>query len=117
MELPEINELEAPKCYIDLMKRCWSPNPDNRPSADEIKELIKLFESDHNEEIKIQFEKAEEYRKTNLISIKDNRSTTHPQAFYTSRLLNPFTKEVSKYDDDYNTSVEVIDFTKKTETV
>uniref|UniRef100_U9SNN2 Protein kinase domain-containing protein n=1 Tax=Rhizophagus irregularis (strain DAOM 181602 / DAOM 197198 / MUCL 43194) TaxID=747089 RepID=U9SNN2_RHIID len=108
----DIYSFEAPKCYIDLMKRCWSPNPDNRPSADEIKELIKLFESDHNEEIKIQFEKAEEYRKTNLISIKDNRSTTHPQAFYTSRLLNPFTKEVSKYDDDYNTSVEVIDFTK-----
>ncbi|CAB5376958.1 unnamed protein product [Rhizophagus irregularis] len=114
---PEINELEAPKCYIDLMKRCWNPNPDNRPSANEIKELIKLFKSDHNEEIKIQFEKAEEYRKTNLISIKDNRSTTHPQAFYTSRLLNPFTKELSKCDHDYNTSVEVIDFTKKTETV
>ncbi|CAB5358250.1 unnamed protein product [Rhizophagus irregularis] len=68
-------------------------------------------------EIKIQFEKVEEYRKANLISIKDNRSTTNPQASYTSRLLNPFTKELSKCDDDYNTSVEVIDFTKKTETV
>src|SRR5207244_10972012 len=27
---PEINEPEAPKCYIDLMKRCWDSNPDNR---------------------------------------------------------------------------------------
>ncbi|RGB22161.1 kinase-like domain-containing protein, partial [Rhizophagus diaphanus] len=29
---PKINEQEAPKCYIDLMKRCWDSNPDNRPS-------------------------------------------------------------------------------------
>src|SRR5436853_4146291 len=28
---PEINELEAPKCYIDLMKKCWDSNPKNRP--------------------------------------------------------------------------------------
>ncbi|RGB29683.1 kinase-like domain-containing protein [Rhizophagus diaphanus] len=36
---PDINELEAPKCYIDLMKRCWDSNPDNRPNAIEIEEL------------------------------------------------------------------------------
>ncbi|RGB39973.1 kinase-like domain-containing protein, partial [Rhizophagus diaphanus] len=40
---PEINEPEAPKCYIDLMKRCWDSNPNNRPKATEINELIKLF--------------------------------------------------------------------------
>src|SRR5438874_2124038 len=40
---PEINEPEAPKCYIDLMKRCWSLNPDNRPKVTEILELITLF--------------------------------------------------------------------------
>ncbi|RIA85980.1 kinase-like domain-containing protein, partial [Glomus cerebriforme] len=28
---PEINESEATKDYIDLMKRCWDSNPDNRP--------------------------------------------------------------------------------------
>ncbi|CAB5208722.1 unnamed protein product [Rhizophagus irregularis] len=40
---PDINELEAPKYYIDLMKRCWDSNPDNRPNAIEIEELIGLF--------------------------------------------------------------------------
>src|SRR5205823_2472953 len=40
---PEINELEAPKCYTDLMKRCWDSNPDNRPKAIESLELIYLF--------------------------------------------------------------------------
>ncbi|CAB5363446.1 unnamed protein product [Rhizophagus irregularis] len=123
---PEINELEAPKCYIDLMKRCWDSNPDIRPSANEIEELIKLFRSNHDnvfydkstqygedKEIKKQFEEAEEYRKANFINIKNNRSTIHPQACYTSRLLNPFTKELSKCDDSYNISVEVIDFTNE----
>ncbi|RGB26850.1 kinase-like domain-containing protein [Rhizophagus diaphanus] len=38
---PEINELEAPKCYIDLMKRCWDSNPDNRPNATELNIEIK----------------------------------------------------------------------------
>jgi serine/threonine protein kinase len=109
---PEISEQEAPKCYIDLMKRCWDSNPDNRPSAIEIKELIDLFYSGRNEEIEKQFEEVEKYRKMNLLSIEEDNQSTHPQAYYTSRLLNPFTKELSKYDNNNNNSVEIIDFTK-----
>jgi len=26
---PKINEPEAPKCYIELMKKCWNSNPTN----------------------------------------------------------------------------------------
>ncbi|RIA96795.1 kinase-like domain-containing protein [Glomus cerebriforme] len=37
---PEINEQEIPKCYIDLMKRCWDSNSDNRPTIFEIFDLI-----------------------------------------------------------------------------
>ena len=37
---PEINEPEAPKCYIDLMEKCWNANPDKRPNANEIHKLI-----------------------------------------------------------------------------
>src|SRR5436853_7180472 len=29
---PEINEKEAPECYIKLMNRCWDSNPNNRPN-------------------------------------------------------------------------------------
>ncbi|EXX71432.1 hypothetical protein RirG_078480 [Rhizophagus irregularis DAOM 197198w] len=36
----------------------------------------------------------EEYRKANLSSVKNNPSTTHPQAIYTSRLLNSYTKDI-----------------------
>ncbi|POG66438.1 kinase-like domain-containing protein, partial [Rhizophagus irregularis DAOM 181602=DAOM 197198] len=28
----EINEQEAPKCYIDLMEKCLDQNPENRPN-------------------------------------------------------------------------------------
>ena len=138
---PEINEPEAPRCYIDLMKRCWDLNPDNRPKATEILELIDLFfysykydrftfkrivkikKERKHDEIEKQFKEAEEYRKSHLTLFDENkRLATHPQAIYTSRLLNPFTKDLPKNDDidskDLpkndnidNNSVEAFDFT------
>ncbi|GES81759.1 kinase-like domain-containing protein [Rhizophagus clarus] len=103
---PKINEKEAPKCYIDLMERCWNSNPNNRPNAIEVYKLIRLFQLEKNEEIKKQFEEAEEYRKANLLSVENNRSINlHPQAYYTSRLLNPFTKDLPKCD--YNSRYQL----------
>ncbi|RIA89656.1 kinase-like domain-containing protein [Glomus cerebriforme] len=96
---PEINEQEAPKCYIDLMKKCWDSNPNNRPNVIEIENYFYSYSFDLNDEIKRQFKKAEEYRKVNLTFTKNNQSATHPQAVYISRLLNPFTKRLPKYDD------------------
>ncbi|CAB4464899.1 unnamed protein product [Rhizophagus irregularis] len=64
-------------------------------------------------EIEKQIEEAEEYRKLHLTSLDENkRLVTHPQAIYTSRLLNPFTKSIPKYDNVDNNTVEIIDFTK-----
>jgi hypothetical protein len=101
---PEINEKIAPKCYIDLMKRCWNLNPVNRPNSIKIKELIDLFYNSLYQYFKIkkqqhydiegQFKETEEFRKANFLSIKNNQSVTHTQAIYTSRLLNPFTKNL-----------------------
>ncbi|GBC38080.2 kinase-like domain-containing protein [Rhizophagus irregularis DAOM 181602=DAOM 197198] len=96
---PEINEHEAPQCYIELMKKCWDTNPNNRPNATEIKE-----------EINKQIEEAQN-KKLRFSCIRSNQLTTHPKACYTSRLLNPFTKDLPKYDNINNNSVEVIDFT------
>ncbi|GBC39061.1 kinase-like domain-containing protein [Rhizophagus irregularis DAOM 181602=DAOM 197198] len=91
---PEINEQEAPKFYINLMTNCWDSDPDKRP----------------NEEIKKQIKKAEEYRRTNFL-FAGNSQSIHPQACYTSRLLNQFIKELPKHDNTCNISAEVIDFT------
>ncbi|GES83969.1 kinase-like domain-containing protein [Rhizophagus clarus] len=80
---PEINEQEVPKCYNELMKKCWDPNPKNRPNAVE----------------------SEEYRRANP---KNIQLTIHPEAYYTSRLLNPYTKDLLKWDNNST----LIDFTK-----
>jgi len=39
-ERPEIIK-NTPQCYVDLMKKCWNKNPLKRPSASEIREIIK----------------------------------------------------------------------------
>ncbi|CAB5354883.1 unnamed protein product [Rhizophagus irregularis] len=74
--------------------------------------------------IEKQFKESDEYRKANPLSIKHIQSATHPQAIYTSRLLNSFTKDLPqcdknmdssllKYDDNMNNnSIKIIDFTK-----
>ncbi|GES81057.1 kinase-like domain-containing protein [Rhizophagus clarus] len=102
---PEISENEIPKFYIDLMKKCWDSNPENRPITSEIGKLINLsvhsfryvnYRDKEIKMIKTQIEKAEEYRKTNFLYIENDQSTIHPQAYYTSRLLNPFTRDLSK---------------------
>src|SRR5204863_3418072 len=92
---PEITEKEAPKCYIDLMKKCWDPNPDNRPNARKILELITSFIGSYYSDIEIvdekeivkQFEEAYKYKIANRSDVESNQTTTHPQAIYTSRLL------------------------------
>uniref|UniRef100_U9T2I4 non-specific serine/threonine protein kinase n=1 Tax=Rhizophagus irregularis (strain DAOM 181602 / DAOM 197198 / MUCL 43194) TaxID=747089 RepID=U9T2I4_RHIID len=94
---PEINKLEIPESYINLMERCWSPNPDNRPNAIEIKDFIQLFYND--EEVKKQVKEVEKYKEPDFLSDINNQ-TIHPQAYYASRLLNPFTKDLSKDDTD-----------------
>jgi serine/threonine protein kinase len=120
---PEINDKIIPKCYTELIKKCWDSNPDNRPNSIELKEFIDLFYNSLNQkfdekeqihhEIKKQFNETQEYRKENFLSIKNNQLTTHTQAIYTSRLLNPFTEYLSKYNDNINNNtVEIIDFTK-----
>ncbi|UZO00431.1 uncharacterized protein OCT59_011565 [Rhizophagus irregularis] len=114
---PNINDQEAPECYIDLMKRCWNSNPDNRPKATEIYELFSLFydsyvpESDlylekeqQHYDIEKQFKKADEYKESNFLILEEKKQsvTHHPQAFYTSQLLNPYTKNLSKYYYNYS---------------
>ncbi|GBB97006.1 hypothetical protein RclHR1_00290004 [Rhizophagus clarus] len=102
---PKISEPEAPKC---LMKRCWDPNPDNRPTAIEIHESIKTFHKFYNSykmseskaiEIKNQFKEAESYRKSHLSSSNSSKNKQHTQVIYTSRPLNPYTKDLPIYDN------------------
>ncbi|UZO14390.1 uncharacterized protein OCT59_005849 [Rhizophagus irregularis] len=80
----------------------YSFDPDKRPSAIEIKKLVDSFPEDDydddGDEIKKQIKEAEEYRKTHFL-FTGNSQSIHPQACYTSRLLNPFTKDLSNDTD------------------
>ncbi|GBC10401.1 hypothetical protein RclHR1_00960018 [Rhizophagus clarus] len=95
---PEINESEAPKCYINLMKKWWDPNPNNRPDVTQLLGSLLSISTDSLYEAEI--EEAENYRILHLPLLKEGTSTCHPQAIYTSRLLNPFTENLPKYIDD-----------------
>ncbi|CAB4385399.1 unnamed protein product [Rhizophagus irregularis] len=70
-----------------------------------------LNDSKQPQEIRNQLEEAEEYRKANPLSIEVIQSNTHPQAIYTSRLLNSITKDFPMYDNINNITAEYIDFT------
>ncbi|GBC38007.2 kinase-like domain-containing protein [Rhizophagus irregularis DAOM 181602=DAOM 197198] len=49
-----------------------------------------IYSFDENEEF---IDKVEEYRIVNLLPAENSQLNTHSQAYYTSRLLNPFTTE------------------------
>lgn len=36
----------APKCYVDIMKKCWHQDPEERPSAEELCEIFKNWQDD-----------------------------------------------------------------------
>ncbi|GES95351.1 kinase-like domain-containing protein [Rhizophagus clarus] len=106
---------QAADIYSFGMIMCWDLNPENRPNSIEIKEVIELFYNSLDQkfknkkqhyEIENQFKETQESRKASFLLIKNNKSTTHTQAIYTSRLLNPFTK--SLFD---KSTVEITDFT------
>jgi hypothetical protein len=94
-EHPEIIE-NTPQCYVDLMKKCWNEDPLKRPSSKEVLDIIEKW-------FILPFEKnvkdIDEELKSNIIEFinapigHSNIATeSHPQASYTSRLLN-FTSE------------------------
>ncbi|CAB5384021.1 unnamed protein product [Rhizophagus irregularis] len=77
------------------MKKCWDLTPENRPNITEFSESIWSVTFKKSE-----IEEAENYRDSQLSSLnEDKQITTHPQAVYTSRLLNPFTKSLNNHSE------------------
>jgi serine/threonine protein kinase len=76
----------TPKLLVDLIVKCWDAKAENRPTAKELyQELEKNYDSKDYSQIeeyddKIQLNRTSEKRTSNI--------QTHPQAIYTSRLLN-----------------------------
>ena len=77
----------TPKCYIDLVNQCLDANPQNRPSAEELFNIIcnwlDSLRIDKESEI------AKEFLNADKIGPQQSSETTlHPQATFTSRFLS-----------------------------
>ncbi|RHZ65777.1 hypothetical protein Glove_311g63 [Diversispora epigaea] len=90
-EIPDIMINWIPKLYLDLMHKCWSDNPSERPTAEELCHVLYLDVRLHNNKIK-QFKIAEENQEKTIKSQKQesflSSSISHPQSCYISRSIH-----------------------------
>ncbi|RHZ86501.1 hypothetical protein Glove_50g100 [Diversispora epigaea] len=83
---PEI-KCEIPQLLKNLMEKCWSADPSNRPTAEELECQLKLY-TDEDSVLNKQIKETNEINKN---FIKYDPNEMHPKAIYTSRYL-PFIK-------------------------
>ncbi|POG64370.1 kinase-like domain-containing protein [Rhizophagus irregularis DAOM 181602=DAOM 197198] len=122
---------KIPQLIFDIINQCWDADPLKRPNANELQVLLlKLYfgiESNKVDSVIYgQVKEADEINKKSSIPIQlplSSTSTlsylTHPQAVYTSRILDfknlPEPKNADSNDDligiEYSESIKV-DFTK-----
>ncbi|GET51350.1 kinase-like domain-containing protein [Rhizophagus irregularis DAOM 181602=DAOM 197198] len=91
---PKISE-DTPKLIVDLIIKCWDAKAENRPTAKELCQTIVKYGTetdDENSEFSYQIKECEKIKENKLKNrTNENKSKdlqTHPQAIYTSRLLN-----------------------------
>ncbi|RGB41670.1 kinase-like domain-containing protein, partial [Rhizophagus diaphanus] len=107
-ERPKIIK-NTPKCYVDLMKKCWDSNPFNRPTIIMLENIISKWIRCINEYYKVnsdgnhtfEIPNIDDQSKDDMIEFVEANKTlvqeqeqantfitqTHPQAYYTSRKL------------------------------
>ncbi|PKC04642.1 kinase-like protein [Rhizophagus irregularis] len=91
---PKISE-DVPKLLADLIVKCWDAEIENRPTAKELYQTLKKYyieRDNENSELYSQLKECNEIGKKKFESRsskdKSKNIQTHPQAIYTSRLLN-----------------------------
>jgi len=91
---PKISQ-DTPKLLADLIAKCWDAKPESRPTAKELYQILKKWNDERlseNNEIYSQIKECDKIGeskfKNRSIEDKSKSLQTHPQAIYTSRLLN-----------------------------
>jgi serine/threonine protein kinase len=91
---PKISE-DTPKLFAELIMKCWDANPENRPTTKKLSQILdKWFyeKDDENSVLYFQIKECEKIKESKLRNRpnedKSKSIQTHPQAIYTSRLLN-----------------------------
>ena len=83
---PQVTD-DTPEFYAELMKKCWDHSPENRPTAQEIKDCLWKYYYGH-EIISSAEAKRQEIIKSDKFLLDTKNYKHHPGSFYTSRLLN-----------------------------
>ncbi|RHZ55279.1 hypothetical protein Glove_417g65 [Diversispora epigaea] len=107
----------TPKLITQVIMRCWDARITHRPTFNELKkELNKYWDGyyennfDNNNEITIQIKEAEEFFKNQTTTDTTTKTPinykTHPQAIYTSRLLNFSSLPKPKNDENFEKKLE-----------
>ncbi|PKY18614.1 kinase-like protein [Rhizophagus irregularis] len=108
-ERPEIIE-NTPQCYIDLMKQCWNEDPLKRPSTSEVNGIINnwIFCPYNNEVSKEIVSNIMEF--INAPIGHNNLATkSHPNACYTSRLLDFTSKKLNEILESEDSQADLND--------
>src|SRR5207302_3909608 len=93
-ERPEITK-DTLEFYADLMKKCWDPNPENRPTAEEVHNCLYEYyfrdeedckdpeRSEEWEVVELAESKRQEIIKSEKYLIDEKKHKNHQESFYT----------------------------------
>ncbi|RHZ87136.1 hypothetical protein Glove_40g71 [Diversispora epigaea] len=109
-----------PKLITRMIMRCWDARVTHRPTFEELKDELRKYFDDYykyledrknkDSEIVIQIKKAEEFsanqESTNSTTTTPLNYQTHPQAIYTSRLLNFSKLPKPKNEENFEKELE-----------
>ncbi|RHZ87663.1 hypothetical protein Glove_33g199 [Diversispora epigaea] len=110
----------TPKIITRMIMRCWDARVTHRPTFKELYDEFRKYYSDYRDyleykknkdlEIVIQIKKAEEFsanqESTNTTTTTPLNYQTHPQAIYTSRLLNYSNLPKPKNEENFERELE-----------
>ncbi|RHZ43775.1 hypothetical protein Glove_856g53 [Diversispora epigaea] len=116
---PKIS-FHIPKLITRMIMRCWDARVTHRPTFEELNDELDKYDDDYDDylkegknkdsEIVIQIKKAEEFsanqESNNAITTTPLNYQTHPQAIYTSRLLNYSKLPKPKNEENFEKKLE-----------
>ena len=91
-ERPQTTD-DSPEFYAKLMRRCWDHNPENRPTAREVRNSLHEYNRYNITEEKKRIiglaeTKRQEIIKSDKFLLDKENYKHHPESFYTSHLLS-----------------------------
>ncbi|GBB92138.1 hypothetical protein RclHR1_01970020 [Rhizophagus clarus] len=84
---PKISD-DIPKPLADLIVKCWDVEVENRPTAKELSQVLRKWRSEIRNMSGNFYSQIKEYDEIEEYKDRVKNKEIHPQAIYTSRLLN-----------------------------